>query len=69
MNIEKRRRTTVVDRRFIHRNALKPLLDGFEILKPEYIPEAKCRLYELSMKKRSDTDRIPVTISLFGKNS
>ena len=66
MNIEKRRRTSVVNRDFVHKNALKPLLENMEILKPEYKPEAQCQLFELSMKKRRDTDRIPVTISMFG---
>ena len=66
MNIEKRRKTTVEQRDFVHKNALKPLLEDMEILKPEYKPEANAQLYELTMKKRRDTDKIPVHISLFG---
>ena len=67
MNIEKRRKTTVVNRDFVHKNALKPLLENFEMLKPEYKPDAQCQLFELSQKKRRDTDCIPVTVSMFGK--
>ena len=67
MNITKRRRTAVVNREFVHKNALKPLLENMEILKPEYKPESECQLFELSMKKRRDVDKIPVTIAMFGK--
>ena len=65
MNIEKRRKTRVVGRDFVGRNALKPLLERMTLLKPEYRPDADRHLYELTMKKRCDTDKIPVTISLF----
>ena len=35
------------------------------ISKGEYKPHSDRQLFELTMKKRSDTDKIPVTISLF----
>ena len=65
MNIEKRRKTRVVGREFVHKNAMKPLLERMTLLKPEYQPHADRHLFELTMKKRSDTDKIPVTIALF----
>lgn len=64
MNITKRRRTTVVGRNQLQGASLKPLLENQQQLLPEYIPEEKCKLFELSFKKKRDLDKIPVTISI-----
>ena len=69
MNLEKRRRTIVVNRDFVHRNSWKPLLENMEPLKPEYKLTADARLFEMTLKKRLETDKIPVTIAVFGKQS
>lgn len=69
MNLEKRRRTIVVNRDFVHRNSWKPLLENMDPLKPEYKPTADAKLFEMTLKKRFETDKIPVTIAVFGKHS
>ena len=45
---------------------MKPLLETKDLLLPEYSKEAESQLYEVTMKKRKDYDRIPVHVSLFG---
>ena len=65
MNLEKRRRTVVVGREKLQRVAMKPLLENSQELLPEYISDEKCKLYELTFKKKKDVDKIPVTISIF----
>ena len=67
MNLTKRRKTIVANRDYVHKNCLRPLLDEMELLKPEYVPDSEARLYEMTMKKRSDTDKIAVTIAIFGE--
>lgn len=66
MNIEKRRTTKIVGRDQIRAHMMKPLLETKGQLLPEYVPEEEGRLYELTMKKRKDVDKIPVHVSLFG---
>ena len=65
MNIEKRRYTKIVPRKKVHKFMSKPLLESRNIVLPEYRQEEDFKLYELSLKKRKDLDRIPVHISLF----
>lgn len=66
MNIEKRRLTKIVRRNKIRSAMMKPLLETKDLLLPEYSKEAESQLYEVTMKKRKDYDRIPVHVSLFG---
>ena len=67
MNIEKRRQTTIRSRDKVHKNLAKPLLEDIDPLKPEYQPEEAVQLYEMTLKKHRDIDKIPVTIAMFGK--
>lgn len=69
MNIEKRRLTKIVGPDKIRRAMMKPLLETKDLLLPEYTQDHEARLYELTFKKRKDTDKIPVHVSLFGKLS
>ena len=66
MNIEKRRDTKIVGRDKIRAAMMKPLLESKDLLLPEYTPAEEGRLYELTMRRKNDTDRIPVHVSLFG---
>ena len=66
MNIEKRRKTKIVGRDKIRAAMMKPLLETKGLLLPEYTQVEEGRLYELTMKKKKDFDRIPVHVSLFG---
>ena len=69
MNIEKRRQTKIVGRDKVRSAMMKPLLETKDLLLPEYTPEDECKLYELTLKKKKDTDSIPVHVSLFGRLS
>ena len=65
MNIEKRRETRIVGRDKVRSAMMKPLLETRDLLLPEYAEEQDQQLYELTLKKRKDIDRIPVHVSLF----
>lgn len=65
MNIEKRRETRIVGRDKVRSAMMKPLLETRDLLLPEYAGEQDQKLYELTLKKRKDIDRIPVHVSLF----
>ena len=67
MNLTKRRKCIVANRDQVHKNCLRPLLEEMELLKPEYVPDSEAKLYEMIMKKRSETDKIAVTIAIFGE--
>ena len=67
MNIEKRRLTKIVGRDKVRSAMMKPLLETRDLLMPEYADAQTSKLYELTLKKRRDIDRIPVHVSLFGE--
>ena len=46
---------------------MSPLLEDHDFLLPEYAQDDACKLYELTFKKKRDTDSIPVHVSLFGR--
>ena len=69
MNIEKRRKQEIVGRDEVAKKSLTPYFEDMDTLKPEYEAEESVKLYELTMRKRQDTDKIPVTIALFGKTN
>ena len=66
MNIEKRRQTRIVGPDLVHKHSLTPFFEDMDLLKPEYEPEDSVKLYELNMRKRRDTDAVPVQIAMFG---
>ena len=67
MNIEKRRKVKIVHKDEVRTHMMKPLLDVKHPLLPEYITEQDAHMFELTLKKRSDQDKIPVHVSLFGR--
>ena len=66
MNIQKRRRTVIKGRDQVQKLMRKPLLDNMDILRPEYETSEGVKLYEMTLKKHRDTDKIPVPIAMFG---
>ena len=38
-----------------------------DVLRPEYDTSDEVKLYEMTLKKHRDTDKIPVPIAMFGK--
>ena len=67
MNISKRRRTCVVSRDLIQKASMKPLLEDQNLLLPEYRQDDGGKLYELTFKKKTDLDKIPVHVSIFAR--
>ena len=67
MNMEKRRLTKIVPRDKAWAAQMKPLLETKDLLKTEYPQEPERQLYELTLKRKKDIDKIPIHVSLFGK--
>ena len=66
MNIQKRRRTAIKGRDQVQKLIRKPLLENMDALRPEYETSDEVKLYEMTLKKHRDTDKIPVPIAMFG---